>query len=65
MASRKDAGVAWANLFLALRASGDPIDRSAAAAIERWVKERSVARDAVKKPVERAFELRPGIEPTR
>jgi len=48
-----------------LRASGEPIDRSAAAAIERWVKERSVARDAVKKPVERAFELRPGIEPTR
>jgi hypothetical protein len=64
-ASRKDAGVAWANLSLALRASGDPIDRSAAAAIERWVKERSVVRNAVKSPVERAFELRPGIEPTR
>ena len=48
-----------------MRASGDPIDRSAAAAIERWVKERSVARDAVKKPVERAFEPKPGIEPIR
>src|SRR5678815_3074334 len=45
MASRKDAGVAWANLFLALRASDDPIDRSVAAAIERWVKERSVTRN--------------------
>jgi hypothetical protein len=48
-----------------LRASDDPIDRSAAAAIERWVRERSVNPDAVKKPVEQGLELRPGIEPTR
>jgi len=63
--SRKDAGVAWANVFAALRASESATDRASAAAIERWVRERSVIRDLGNRPVERALEPRPGIEPTR
>ena len=65
MASRKDAGVAWANLSLALRASDSSRDRGVAVAIERWVRERSVTRDVGKGPVERALEPRSDIDPTR
>jgi len=43
-ASRRAAGVAWAHIFSALRNSTDPADRASAAAIEMWVKGRSVAR---------------------
>jgi len=38
MTSRKDAGVAWANLFAALRVSDSSRDRGVAAAIERNAK---------------------------
>ena len=62
---RKDAGVAWANLFAALNASDSAPDRASAAAIERWVRERSVIRDLGNRPVEQTLEPRPGIEPTR
>jgi len=63
--SRKDAGVAWANLFAALRASDSAADRASAAAIERWVRGRGVTRDLGNKSVERGPEPRRDIEPTR
>jgi hypothetical protein len=63
--SRKDAAVAWANLFAALRASDSATDRTTAAAIERWVRERSVTRDMGNKSVERGPDPRRDIEPTR
>jgi len=63
--SRNDAGVAWANLFAALSASDSSRDRGSAAAIERWVRERSITRDVGKGPVERALEPSRDIEPTR
>ncbi len=65
MTSRKDAGVAWAKLVAALRASDSSTDRGSASAIERWVKERSVTREIGKRPIERALEPGRGIEPTR
>ena len=64
-ASRKEAGVAWANLFAALRASDSSTDRGSAAAIARWAKERSVGQQISKRPMERALEPRRDIEPTR
>ena len=63
--SRKDAALAWANLFAALRASDSATDRASAAAIERWVRERSAIRDLGNRSVERGPEPRRGIEPTR
>jgi len=65
MTSRKDAGVAWANLFAALRASDSSMDRGFASAIERWVRERSITRNLGEGLVERSLEPRPDIEPTR
>jgi len=49
--SRKDAALAWGNLFAALRASDSATDRASAAAIERWEKERSVVRELGNRPV--------------
>ena len=65
MTSRKDAGVAWARLFAALRGSDSSTDRGSAAAIERWVKERSVTRELDMRPIERALEPTRDIERTR
>ena len=48
-ASRREAGVAWAHIFNALRDSTDPADKASAAAIERWVRGRSPIRDIDKR----------------
>ena len=63
--SRKDAGVAWANLFAALHASDSAMDRASTSAIERWVRGRSVIRDVGKEPIERTYGPRSDLEPTR
>ena len=63
--SRKDAGVAWAHLFAALRTSDSSTDRVSAAAIERWVSDRSGIRDVGKRAVRKAPERSRDIEPTR
>jgi hypothetical protein len=63
--SRKDAALAWANLFAALRASDSATDRAYAAAIEQWAREGSAIRDLGNRSVQRGPEPRRGIEPTR
>ncbi len=65
MGSRKDAGAAWAHLFAALRTSDNSTDRASAAAIQRWVGQRSIVREVGNKQIDRAFEPRRDIEPTR
>ena len=57
--SRKEAGAAWANIFAALRASDSPTDRSYAAAIERWVRERGAIREVGRKPWSKHFSESP------
>ena len=55
-ASRREAGAAWAHIAAALRNSADPADRTSAAAIERWVAGRSVAREVAERALTRSVE---------
>ena len=57
-ASRREAGTAWAHIAAALRASADPADRACAAAIERWIGGRSIARDVTQPSPTRSVEPR-------